>query len=83
MRSRLPLLSLLLLDAGLNLWGLELNGYANEYYSAAVRSMSQSWHAFLYGPSTPALGRRGGIRSRWAEPLPRLTARRGRAHSGA
>jgi hypothetical protein len=22
---------------------------ANEYYSAAVRSMSESWHAFLYG----------------------------------
>ena len=49
MRSRLPLLALLLLAAGLNLWGLELNGYANEYYSAAVRSMSTSWHAFLYG----------------------------------
>ena len=49
MRSRLPLLALLLLAAGLDLWGLELNGYANEYYSAAVRSMSTSWHAFLYG----------------------------------
>ncbi|MET0686556.1 MAG: glycosyltransferase family 39 protein [Solirubrobacteraceae bacterium] len=49
MRPRLPLPALLLLAAGLNLWGLELNGYANEYYSAAVRSMSTSWHAFLYG----------------------------------
>ncbi|MET0816309.1 MAG: glycosyltransferase family 39 protein, partial [Solirubrobacteraceae bacterium] len=49
MRTRLPLPALLLLAAGLNLWGLELNGYANEYYSAAVRSMSTSWHAFLYG----------------------------------
>ena len=29
--------------------GLDRNGFANEYYSAAVRSMSTSWHAFLYG----------------------------------
>ena len=33
----------------LNLWALSRNGFANEYYSAAVRSMSTSWHAFLYG----------------------------------
>src|SRR6185436_15374398 len=25
------------------------NGLANEYYSAAVRSMTESWHAFVYG----------------------------------
>jgi 4-amino-4-deoxy-L-arabinose transferase-like glycosyltransferase len=35
--------------AFLNLWSLHTNGYANEYYSAAVRSMSGSWHAFVYG----------------------------------
>ena len=29
---------------------IDRNGFANEYYSAAVRSMSTSWHAFLYGP---------------------------------
>jgi hypothetical protein len=45
-----PELALLLLIAGvLNFWGLSENGWANEYYSAAVRSMSSSWHAFLYG----------------------------------
>ena len=33
----------------LYLWALDRNGFANEYYSAAVRSMSTSWHAFLYG----------------------------------
>ncbi len=33
----------------LNLWSLRTNGWANEYYAAAVRSMSTSWHAFLYG----------------------------------
>ena len=38
-----------LLAAVLNLWALDRNGFANEYYSAAVRAMSASWHAFLYG----------------------------------
>src|SRR3954469_7877361 len=46
---RPELLALLVLAAGLNLWGLSRNGWANEYYSAAVRSMSSSWHAFVYG----------------------------------
>jgi 4-amino-4-deoxy-L-arabinose transferase-like glycosyltransferase len=33
----------------LNLWALGQNGWANEYYSAAVHSMASSWHDFLYG----------------------------------
>src|SRR6188768_3130868 len=41
--------ALLVLAAVLNLWALSRNGWANEYYAAAVRSMSTSWHAFLYG----------------------------------
>ena len=32
----------------LNLWALSRNGWANDYYSAAVRSMSTSWHDFLF-----------------------------------
>ncbi len=40
---------LVALAAALNLWGLDRNGFANEYYAAAVRSMDSSWHAFLYG----------------------------------
>jgi 4-amino-4-deoxy-L-arabinose transferase-like glycosyltransferase len=45
-----PELAALLVLAGvLYLWALNRNGMANEYYSAAVRSMSTSWHAFLYG----------------------------------
>ena len=40
---------LLVLAAVLNLWALDANGWANEYYSAAVRSMSESWSAFIYG----------------------------------
>src|SRR3954471_10566751 len=43
------LLALLALAAGLNLWGLSINGMANEYYSGAVRSMASSWPAFLFG----------------------------------
>jgi 4-amino-4-deoxy-L-arabinose transferase-like glycosyltransferase len=46
-RPELP--ALLALAAVLYLWALNRNGMANEYYSAAVRSMSTSWHAFLYG----------------------------------
>jgi 4-amino-4-deoxy-L-arabinose transferase-like glycosyltransferase len=40
---------LLVLTGGLNLWALHRNGWANTYYSAAVRSMSSSWHDFLFG----------------------------------
>jgi 4-amino-4-deoxy-L-arabinose transferase-like glycosyltransferase len=43
------LAALLTLAAVLGLWSLDTNGYANEYYSAAVRSMTESWHAFLFG----------------------------------
>jgi 4-amino-4-deoxy-L-arabinose transferase-like glycosyltransferase len=43
------LVALLALAAVLYLWSLGQNGFANEYYSAAVRSMTQSWHAFLFG----------------------------------
>jgi 4-amino-4-deoxy-L-arabinose transferase-like glycosyltransferase len=49
---RLPrpeLAALLVLAAVLDLWALNRNGWANGYYSAAVRSMTESWHAFLYG----------------------------------
>src|SRR3954451_23093209 len=48
-RPRPELAGLLVLASLLNLWALSRNGWANDYYSAAVRSMSSSWHAFLYG----------------------------------
>ncbi|HET9737110.1 MAG TPA: glycosyltransferase family 39 protein [Solirubrobacteraceae bacterium] len=45
-----PELAVLLVAAGvLYMWALDRNGFANEYYSAAVRSMTTSWHAFVYG----------------------------------
>jgi 4-amino-4-deoxy-L-arabinose transferase-like glycosyltransferase len=42
------LAALVALTAVLNLWNLSVNGWANTYYSAAVRSMSTSWHDFLF-----------------------------------
>ena len=45
---RPELLGLLGLAAVLNLWGLSINGWANTYYSAAVKSMATSWHNFLF-----------------------------------
>ena len=42
------LIGLVALAAVLNLWSLGQNGWANTYYSAAVRSMASSWHAFLF-----------------------------------
>jgi 4-amino-4-deoxy-L-arabinose transferase-like glycosyltransferase len=38
----------------LNLWALGQNGWANTYYSAAVRSMAASWHNFLYVSFDPS-----------------------------
>ncbi len=52
--GRPELLGLLALAAALNLWALSRNGWANTYYSAAVRSMSTSWHAFLYNAFDPS-----------------------------
>jgi 4-amino-4-deoxy-L-arabinose transferase-like glycosyltransferase len=55
--TRLPrpeLSALIVLAAALNLWALSRNGWANDYYSAAVRSMSASWHNFLYASADPS-----------------------------
>src|SRR6202035_1621606 len=45
---RPELVGLLALAAVLTLWALAQTGWANTYYSAAVRSMSTSWHDFLF-----------------------------------
>ncbi len=45
----------MLFTAGyLNIWNLTQNGYGNDYYAAAVRSMTQSWHNFFYNSFDPA-----------------------------
>ncbi|HST32248.1 MAG TPA: glycosyltransferase family 39 protein [Solirubrobacteraceae bacterium] len=54
---RLPrpeLALLLVLAAVFYLWSLSKNGWANDYYSAAVRSMSSSWHNFLFASADPS-----------------------------
>jgi 4-amino-4-deoxy-L-arabinose transferase-like glycosyltransferase len=54
-RVRRPELWTLVALAGvLNLWALGRNGWANTYYSAAVRSMSASWHNFLFASLDPS-----------------------------
>ena len=47
-------LALALLAGVLDLWDLSRNGWANTYYSAAVRSMSGSWHDFLFASFDPS-----------------------------
>jgi len=44
--SRPELAGLVVLAGVLNLWSLSINGWANAYYSAAVRSLTTSWHDF-------------------------------------
>jgi 4-amino-4-deoxy-L-arabinose transferase-like glycosyltransferase len=44
----------LVLTALLRLWRLDQNGFDNEYYAAAVRSMMGGWHAFFYNSFDPA-----------------------------
>src|SRR5947199_7658691 len=53
-RPRPELLAVMALAALLNLWALGQNGWANTYYSAAVRSMSSSWHNFLFASLDPS-----------------------------
>lgn len=47
------LLALLVLTAVLYLWGLDRNGWANSYYSAAAMAGSQDWTAFFFSSSDP------------------------------
>src|SRR6266849_487384 len=51
---KVGLFALLSAAAALRLWRLDQNGFGNEYYTAGVRSMSLSWHNFLYNSFDPA-----------------------------
>jgi 4-amino-4-deoxy-L-arabinose transferase-like glycosyltransferase len=53
-RARPEVLALIVLSGSLNLWDLSRNGWANTYYAAAVRSMSTSWHNFLFASLDPS-----------------------------
>lgn len=50
----LILLAILALALCLRLWDLPAGGWGAEYYSAAVLSMSRSWHNFFYCAFDPA-----------------------------
>ncbi|MFN8620803.1 MAG: glycosyltransferase family 39 protein [Chloroflexota bacterium] len=47
--TRLALLGILVLTAVIDLWNLSANGWANEYYAAAVQAGTQDWTAFFFG----------------------------------
>ena len=47
--TRPALLAVLALTAALYLVGLSRNGWANDFYAAAVQAGSQSWKAFFFG----------------------------------
>ncbi|HEX3714879.1 MAG TPA: glycosyltransferase family 39 protein [Trebonia sp.] len=47
--ARPALLGVLLFTALLYLWDLSRNGYANDFYSAAVQAGTKSWKAFFFG----------------------------------
>ncbi|MCO8275609.1 glycosyltransferase family 39 protein [Actinoplanes sp. TRM 88003] len=51
---RPALLALLLATGVLYVWGLNKNGWANAFYSAAVQAGSESWKAFFFGSSDAA-----------------------------
>jgi 4-amino-4-deoxy-L-arabinose transferase-like glycosyltransferase len=47
--EQLGLAFLLIATAATFMWGLDRNGWANPYYSAAAQAGSQDWKAFFYG----------------------------------
>jgi 4-amino-4-deoxy-L-arabinose transferase-like glycosyltransferase len=47
--ARPLLLALLAVTGLLYLWGLSRNGYANDFYAAAVQAGTRSWKAFFFG----------------------------------
>ena len=52
-RHRVGLIAVLLLSAFLNLFRLNREGNGNEYYTATVFSMLQSWHTFFFASFDP------------------------------
>ncbi len=47
--ARVAILALLGLTALLYLWSLDINGWANSYYSAAAQAAGDSWTAWFFG----------------------------------
>jgi 4-amino-4-deoxy-L-arabinose transferase-like glycosyltransferase len=53
LRSKWPELAIVAATFIALAWGLSKNGYGNEYYAAAMRSMTYSWRNFLFGAVDP------------------------------
>ena len=49
----LAILAIMILSATLHLWDISSIGDSNAYYTAAVESMTQSWHNFFYASAEP------------------------------
>lgn len=49
----LALAAIAVMAGVLDLWRLGLNGWGNDYYAAAVRSMLENWHALRYASFDP------------------------------
>ncbi|MDO8392627.1 MAG: glycosyltransferase family 39 protein [Actinomycetota bacterium] len=52
--ARPALIALLLGTGVLYMWGLSAQGWANDFYSAAVQAGTKSWKAFFFGSSDSA-----------------------------
>ena len=62
--ARPLLLGLLAVTGMLYLVNLSRNGYANDFYAAAVQAGTRSWKAFFFGCSTPPASSRWTRRPR-------------------
>jgi 4-amino-4-deoxy-L-arabinose transferase-like glycosyltransferase len=51
--GHLALAGVLMLAIVLRLWRLRHNGFGQDYYSAGVRSMTESWHNFFFNAFDP------------------------------
>ncbi|MFZ5857295.1 MAG: ArnT family glycosyltransferase [Chloroflexota bacterium] len=49
----LTVLAIMILSATLHFWDIDSIGDSNAYYTAAVESMTQSWHNFFYAAAEP------------------------------
>jgi 4-amino-4-deoxy-L-arabinose transferase-like glycosyltransferase len=56
MKKHIPILAIvaiMLLSTTLHFWDIDSIGDSNAYYTAAVESMTQSWHNFFYAAAEP------------------------------
>ena len=49
----LAIVAIMILSATLHFWNISSIGTSNNYYTAAVESMTQSWHNFFYASAEP------------------------------